>query len=104
MKKNLFFFAMMVVAIALFSFTMKFTGGIKGTVSPAESAGTVWVYSGTDSTSAQTDQGVFEFPGLAAGTYKIVVEAKAPFKNYVKENIAVADSGVVDLGTIQLEQ
>jgi hypothetical protein len=104
MKKNLFFFAMMVVAIALFSFTMKFAAGIKGTVSPAESAGTVWVYSGTDSTSTQTNQGVFEFSGLTPGTYKIVVEAKAPYKNYVKENIAVADSGVVDLGTIQLEQ
>lgn len=104
MKKNIFFFAMMVVAIALFSFTMKFAGGIKGTVSPAESAGTVWLYSGSDSTSAQTSQGAFEFPGLAAGNYKIVVEAKAPYKNYVKENIAVADSGVVDLGTIQLEQ
>ena len=101
---NFFFFALMVVAIALFSFTMNFASGIKGTVSPAESAGTVWAYSGSDSTSTQTNQGAFEFTGLTPGTYKIVVEAKAPYKNFVKENVAVADSAVVDLGTIQLEQ
>ena len=104
MKKNIFFFGLMVVAIALFSFSMKFAGGIKGTVSPAESAGTVWAYSGSDSTSTQTKEGAFEFSALTPGTYKIVVEAKAPYKNYVKENVAVADSQVVDLGAIQLEQ
>jgi len=104
MKKNLFFFALMVVAIALFSFTMKLASGIKGTVVPAESARAVWAYSGSDSTSAPINQGAFEFTGLTPGTYKIVVEAKSPYKNYVKENVAVTDTAVVDLGTIQLEQ
>lgn len=104
MKKNIFFLGLMVVAIALFSFSMTFVGGIKGTVAPAESAGTVWAYSGTDSTSTQTKEGAFEFSGLTPGSYKIVVEAKPPYKNFVKENVAVADSQVVDLGAIQLEQ
>lgn len=104
MNKNLSFFALMAVAISLFSFTLNSGSGIKGTVSPAESTGIVWAYSGSDSTSTQTSQGAFAFTGLTPGTYKIVVEAKAPYKHYVKENIAVADSQVVDLGAIQLEQ
>jgi hypothetical protein len=91
-------------AIALFSFVIDFASGIKGTISPAENAGTVWAIAGKDSLKATPVQGAFQINDLKAGTYKVVVEAKAPYKNFVKEGVAVKDGAVLDLGTITLSK
>jgi len=93
-----------IASIALLSFTLIRDTGLKGTVAPAESAVNVWAISGTDSLKAQIAQGVFSFAGIKAGTYKVVVEAKAPYKNAEKEGVAVKEGEVTDLGTITLAQ
>lgn len=93
---------LMVPVIAFFSFT--FASGIKGTISPAESAGNVWAIAGKDSLKVTPVQGAFQFSDLKAGTYKIVVEGKAPYKNFEKEGVAVKDGAVLDLGTITLSK
>lgn len=95
---------LIVAVIALFSFALLPASGIKGTVTPAESAGDVWAISGTDSVKTPVAQGGFLFPDVKPGTYKIVVEAKAPYKNFVKEEVVVKEGEVVDLGAISLEQ
>lgn len=105
MKNNLKFLPLFLIAsAAFFSFALMPAAGIKGKVAPAESAGTVWAISGTDTLKTQTEQGAFLFPDAKPGSYKVLVEAKAPYKNAVKENVAVKEGEVVDLGTITLVQ
>lgn len=105
MKKNYFVLPLlMVFAVALFSFSIMLASGIKGTVSPAEGAGDVWAISGTDSLKATPAEGAFQFNDVKAGTYKIVVEGKAPYKDFVKEGVEVKDGEVTDLGEITLGQ
>jgi len=61
------------------------------------------VMSKTDTVSADISQGKFEVKDLKAGTYSIVVEAKAPYKSIGKEGITIADSPV-DVGEIKLSK
>ncbi|MBO9200499.1 MULTISPECIES: carboxypeptidase-like regulatory domain-containing protein [Niastella] len=95
---------LMVPVIALFSFTINFAGGIKGVIDPAANAGDVWAIMGNDSTKVTSLQGVFQISDLKADTYKIVVEGKAPYKNYEKEGVVVKDGETLDLGKITLNQ
>ncbi|WP_207514617.1 carboxypeptidase regulatory-like domain-containing protein [Longitalea luteola] len=95
---------LMVPVIAFFSFTPNFGAGIKGTINPADNAGDVWAIAGNDSTKVTPLQGVFEINDLKAGTYKIVIEGKAPYKDFVKEGVVVKDGEVLDLGKITLSQ
>lgn len=95
---------LMIPVIALFSFSLHFAGGVKGTIAPAENAGDVWAILGNDSTKVTALQGSFQISDLKAGTYKIVVEGKAPYKNFVKEGVIVKDGETLDLGKITLNQ
>jgi hypothetical protein len=95
---------LMIPVIALFSFTINFAGGVKGAIDPAASAGDVWAINGGDSTKVTPVQGAFQISDLKAGTYKIVVEGKAPYKNFVKEGVIVKDGETIDLGKITLNQ
>lgn len=105
MKHSLKFLPLFLLASAAFSaFTLMPGAGIKGTVTPAESAGTVLAISGTDTVKALPANGAFQLSDVKPGTYKVVVEAKAPYKNFEKEGVAVKEGEVVDLGTITLAQ
>jgi hypothetical protein len=103
MKSKLKFLPLFLIAsAAFFSFALMPASGIKGTVTPPESAGTVLAINGTDTLKVQAAQGAFQFADVKPGTWKVVVEAKAPYKNFEKENVAVKEGEVVDLGTITL--
>ena len=39
-----------------------------------------------------------------SGTYKVIVEANAPYKNASKEGVEVKEGEATDLGEIKLEQ
>ncbi len=95
---------LMVPVITLFSFTVKFAGGVKGAIDPAANAGDVWAIIGNDSTKVTPLQGVFQISDLKAGTYKIVVEGKAPYKNFEKDGVVVKDGETLNLGKITLNQ
>ena len=104
MKRIMKFTPLLVGAAVVFSsFCLHAASGIKGSITPAESAGDVWAINGTDSIKATPVNGAFSLEAKA-GTYKIEVEAKAPYKKFVKENVTVADGETVDLGAITLEQ
>ena len=91
-------------AVALFSFTHLNTGSIKGSVTPADAGTKVWALSITDTLKAQIKSGSFEITNARAGTYRLIVEAKPPYKNTAKDNITVADGAPTNVGEIKLSQ
>lgn len=90
--------------MGFFAFSKIETGSIKGTVVPADGATTAWAISTTDTLKDALENGVFEITGAKAGTYTIVIEAKAPNKNAQKEGVAVTAGQVTDIGEIKLAQ
>ena len=93
-----------IAAIALFAFTSVDTGSIKGTVSPANSINSVLAISGKDTLKAVIHDDTFDFVGIKAGTYKLVVEGITGYKTSIKDGIVVEDSKVTDVGAIVLQQ
>lgn len=79
------------------------SGAITGTVSPALSSPKVYAIIGTDTLGTVTDEnGVFWFPGVAAGVYKINIVPIVPFRDTSITNVVVSTGGVIDIGTILL--
>ena len=58
----------------------------------------------TDITLDDVENGAFEITGVKAGTYTVIIEAKAPNKNTSKEGVVVADGKATDVGEIKLGQ
>ena len=96
--------ALAVATTGFFAFKPFAGASIKGTVTPAENATVVKAYAGTDTLKSKVENGAFELFAPKAGTYTIVVEATAPYKNTTKEGVVVEDDKPVDLGTITLEK
>jgi hypothetical protein len=95
--------ALGISALSFFAFTSADTGSIKGKVMPAEAAIKAWAISKTDTFQSEITQGQFEVKDLKPGTYKLVIEAKAPYKSIGKEGITVTDASV-DVGEIKLNK
>ena len=103
MKKNILAgsFSIGIIA-ALFALTGS-TSSITGKVSPADAAETVWAISGTDSVRSAVSAGSFTL-SVKAGTYKVVVDAKDPYKDILLENVVVKDDHPADVGEIVLQK
>jgi hypothetical protein len=99
-------FAGMVLIVLLASFTLRHaaSGSIKGSVTPATGATTAWAESMTDTLKSTVTDGSFEITDAKPGTYKVIIEAKPPFKMAVKDNVPVKDGQATDLGQIILEK
>jgi len=96
--------ALAVATTGFFAFKTIAGASIKGTVTPAENATVVKAVSGTDTLKSTVENGAFELFAPKAGTYTIIVEASAPYKNTVKEGVVVEDDKPVDVGAITLEK
>jgi len=93
------------IAVAgLFAFHSMTAGTIKGKVSPSESAVRAWAESSTDTLNAAISGGTFEIANAKPGVYKLVIEAKPPYKNTAKEGVAVMDGQSTDVGEIMLNK
>src|ERR1700743_3870888 len=103
-KKATVFTAVIAVAFALFSFAAFKNGSIKGTVSPSASATSAYVVSGMDTMRTNVQNGAFDIDQVKPGTYKLVIEATAPYKNFEKEGVVVYEKKATDVGTISLQQ
>jgi hypothetical protein len=106
MKRSRFSMAMVAAVIGAFGFFAfkSFEGGVvKGMVVPAEQATEAWAISGADTVKAAVANGVFEL-NVKPGSHTIIIDAKDPYKDVVKEGVEVADGAAVDLGQIALEQ
>lgn len=96
--------ALGIATAGIFAFTTSDTGSIKGKVSPADGAVQAWAMSDKDTLRAPIADGMYEIPGAKAGTYKLVIEAKPPYKNAGKEGINVAEGQATEVAEIVLEK
>lgn len=79
------------------------SGAIRGTITPALSNPKIYAIMGTDTLGAITDaNGMFYIPGVAAGTYKVLINPVLPFSDTTIQNVVVINGVVKDLGTIVL--
>jgi len=97
-------FATLAMAFALFAFTTFKNGSIKGTVVPSAAATSAYVVSGMDTMRTNIQNGAFEIGQVKPGTYKLVIEAIAPYKNFEKEGVVVNEKKATDVGEITLQQ
>lgn len=96
--------AISVVAAGLFAFNVITAGSIKGTVTPADAATRAWALSSSDTLRASVNQGTYEIKDAKPGSYRIIIEAKPPYKNAAKDSVTVADGQATEVGEIKLEQ
>jgi hypothetical protein len=92
-----------VMLFAVSSFLKLPAGSVKGTVNPADGAIRATVISATDSfKSLINNEGVFVITDIKPGNYNLVIEAKAPYKNAIREDILVTEGATTDVGEIKL--
>lgn len=76
---------------------------ITGKVSPQDGAETIWAISATDSVRFALASGNFSAQ-VKPGTYKLIVDAKTPYKDVLLDNLDIKDNQVLDVGEIILQQ
>ena len=103
-KKITALVASLAMALGLFAFTNFKNGSIKGSVSPSASATSAYVVSGMDTMRTNIKNGGFEIGEVKPATYKLVIEAIAPYKNFEKEGVVVNEKKATDVGEIALQQ
>ena len=103
-KKITVLTAILAMVFALFAFTTLKNGSIKGAVSPSASATSAYVVSGMDTMRTNIRNGGFEIGEVKPGTYKLVIEAIAPYKNFEKEGVVVNEKKATNVGEITLQQ
>lgn len=95
--------SVLVVAIAgLPGFTYFEAGSIRGRVTPADGAFHVFAIAGKDTLQTDIRLGDFQFTNVKPGSYIVIVDAHAPYKDVVRDGVVVTDGNVADLGEIQL--
>lgn len=104
MKKITILVASIAMIFALFAFTNFKNGSIKGSVSPSASATSAFVVSGMDTMRTNIQNGAFQIGEVKPGTYKLVIEAIAPYKNFAKAGVVVNEKKDTDVGEITLQK
>ena len=77
--------ALVISASSFMAFNISQTASIKGKISPAQSSEKAWAVSSSDTLQTPISNGEFTFSNVKAGTYQIIIEAKAPYKNTAKK-------------------
>jgi hypothetical protein len=93
-----------ILATGLFAFNVLTAGSIKGTIMPADGASRAWALSPTDTLRASIINGAYEIKDAKPGSYRVIIEAKAPYKNAAKDSVVVIDGQTAEVGEIKLEQ
>lgn len=79
-------------------------GSISGKVIPEDGATEAWAITGSDTVKATITNGTFSIQPVKAGTYTVIINVKAPYKNATLPDVKVLDGKVTDFGEIKLEQ
>ena len=93
-----------VAAVGLFAFCLLRFGSIRGTITPIDAGVRAWAESATDTLKAPIVNGAFEITDAKPGAYKIIIEAKPPYRNIAKDGLMVTDGQATDAGEITLEK
>jgi hypothetical protein len=91
-------------AVILFASARHRLGSIKGTVLPADAGVRAWAESATDTLRAPILNGSYELIDAKPGAYKIIIEAKPPYRNIARDGLMVTDGQVTDAGEIKLDK
>jgi len=103
MKKTIFAGIGAIALGSLIAFTPS-GAAVSGKVTPPDQVDMVWAIKGTDTVKSKaTPEGTFAL-NLNAGTWKVIIDAKNPYKDVQVEKVDVADGKPVDLGEIKLEK
>lgn len=102
MKKGIVSSGVVLTAVAgLFSFNSLKTS-ITGKVTPADGATIVWAINGSDTIGNSINAGTFSIE-VKPGTYKLIIDAKDPYKDVQLENLEVKQDQSLDVGEIVLQ-
>jgi hypothetical protein len=96
--------AVTMAAVGLFAFSLLRVGSIRGTITPIDAGVRAWAESASDTLKAPIVNGAFEIPDAKPGVYKVIIEAKPPYRNVAKDGIMVSDGQAADAGEIKLEK
>ena len=91
-------------ATALLSFHEHGATVLKGKVSPAFYAVNAWAISEHDTLYTSIDDGSFAFAVSDPGTYRIIVEARSPYRHIAKDGIVVREGQSTDIGELSLQK
>lgn len=103
MKTSWVLVALLAIVSLLHAYKAALVSGISGRVSPAEAVEYVWAIQGKDSLKSVPANGVFMLE-TKPGLYKVIVDAKQPYKDVLLESIEVTDGKTTDLGEIKIIQ
>ena len=103
MKTKWTLVVIVLVAIILHAYKDFQTSGISGRLSPRDAAETVWAIQGVDSIKTIPANGVFILEAKP-GIYKVIVDAKQPYKDVLVESIEVTLGKTTDLGEIKISE
>jgi hypothetical protein len=102
--KTLWVLILVIVSVCvLHAFKAGQKSGISGRITPADGGQRVWAIQGSDSLSLIPTGGSFLIEAKP-GLYKILVDAKEPYKDVLMENIEVTNGKTTDVGEIKLTQ
>ena len=76
---------------------------IVGRVNPTDGAETVWLMGERDSLKTGVSDGQFYFD-VKPGAYKLMVQARPPYKDVTLDNLVVKQEEILDVGEIILKQ
>jgi hypothetical protein len=93
-----------IAAMGLLSFQPVQSTPIKGKVSPAWYGVNAWAISANDTLYTSISDGSFEFPNAEPGVYKIIIEARSPYRHMEKDGIVVKEGQAVDVGEFALQK
>jgi hypothetical protein len=93
-----------ITAALLLTFAQHKLGSIKGTVTPIDAGVRAWAESATDTLRAPILNGSYEITDAKPGAYKIIIEAKPPYRNIARDGMMVTDGQETDAGEIKLDK
>jgi hypothetical protein len=96
--------AAVIAALILFASAQHRLGSIKGTVLPVDAGVRAWAESATDTLRAPILNGSYQITDAKPGAYKVVIEAKPPYRNIARDGLMVTDGQVTDAGEIKLDK
>ena len=76
---------------------------ITGRVNPPGEVDNIWAFSNTDTIRGTLAQGAFALTAKP-GLWKVVIDAKPPFRDAIIENVEVKNNQTTDVGEIRLQQ
>jgi hypothetical protein len=112
MFRNFFAVIMAYVVIGTWAFSGKgkeakptepSASSITGKVSPADAANSVMVVSGKDTLHGPLANGIFTV-AVKPGVHQLIVDARAPYRDALLDNLSVTENDVLDVGEIVLKQ